>query len=91
MAGLATVIRVLILTNVKKKHTSALILGESVLILMAVTLVNVMRVGMVMESNVTILTNVLPRVTIVTLESLVEILMAALDVGTRDLRSKTCS
>ena len=91
MVGLATVIRVLILTNVKKKHTSALILGESVLILMAVTLVNVMRVGMVMESNVTILTNVLPRVTIVTLESLVEILMAALDAGTRDLRSKTCS
>ena len=64
-----------ILTNVKKKRTNVHILVDSAKILTAITNVNAMKVGLVMELNVMMLMNVLPTLTIVQLELLVGILM----------------
>ena len=70
-----------ILTNAKKKLTNAHIQVDSAKIPTAITCANVMKVGLVMELNVTMLMNVRPTLTIVQLELLVEILMAVLDVA----------
>ncbi len=64
----------LILTNVKKKRTNAHIRVDSAKISTAITNVNVMKVGLVMELNVMMLMNVQSTLTIVQLELLVEIL-----------------
>ena len=67
--------------NVKKKLTNVHILVDSAKILTAITNVNVMMVGLVMELNVMMLMNVLPTLTIVQLELLVEILMVVSHVA----------
>ena len=69
------------MTNVKKKLTNVHILVDSAKISTAITNVNVMKVGLVMELNVMMLMNVQPTLTIVQLELLVEILMEVLHVA----------
>ena len=81
MVGLALEKHAQILTSVKKKLTNAHIPVDSARIPIAITSVNVMLVGPVMELIVKILMNVLLTHTIVKVELLVEILMVASHVA----------
>lgn len=79
--GLALEKHAQILTSVKKKLTNAPIPVDSAKIPIAITSVNVMLVGPVMELIVKILMNVLLTHTIVKVELLVEILMVVSHVA----------